>query len=175
MNINQVTGRNLNVTDAMRTYAEDKLSRLDRFYDQVVDAKVVMSYHTGRSEPAKVEVQLNVPGGIVRAEESGVDTYAAIDLVTDKLERQLKRFKGRHLARRGAERPSLEEPVDEDAAPRIARVKRFALRPMTADDAAVQMDALGHTFFLFRNADTDEINVIYLRHDGDYGLLEAAS
>ncbi len=174
MNIYEIIGRNLDVTDAMRTYAEDKLSRLTRFFDQVVDAKVTMSYYQGRADPATVEVQVNVPGGLVRAEESGDDTYAAVDLVVDKLERQLKRYKGRQLARRSEAPPAPLPDEDEVTEPIIARTKRHVLRPMTAEDAAVQMDALGHDFFMFRNADTDEINVIYLRHDGDYGLIEPA-
>ena len=95
MEIYEIVGRNLDITDAMRSYAEDKLSRLTRFFDQVVDAKVTMSYRQGRAEPATVEGQLNVPNGLIRAEENGDDTYAAVDLVVDKLERQLKRFKGR--------------------------------------------------------------------------------
>src|SRR5688572_18473087 len=92
MNIYEIVGRNLDITDAMRSYAEDKLSRLTRFFDNVVDAKITMSYRQGSADPATVEVQVNVPNGIVRAEESGADTYAAVDLVVDKLERQLKRF-----------------------------------------------------------------------------------
>src|SRR5690554_6203103 len=172
MKINSIVGRNFDITDAIKAYAEDKLNRLDRFTDQVIDAKVVMSYHSGRAEPAKVEVQLNVPNGMVRAEESGLDSYAAIDLVVDKLERQLKRYKGRQLSRRGEELPPALEPDSEEFVPEVVRVKRHVLRPMTAEDAAIQMDDLGHNFYMFRNADTEEINVIYLRHDGDYGLIE---
>ena len=175
MNIYEITGRNLDITDAMRTYAEEKLSRLTRFFDNVVDAKITMSYRQGRAEPATVEVQVNVPNGMIRAEESGADTYAAVDLVVDKLERQLKRFKGRQLARR-SEAPPPPVPAEEEfEEPTIARVKRHVLRPMTPEDAAIQMDDLGHDFFMFRNAETEEINVIYLRHDGDYGLLEPAN
>lgn len=175
MNIYEITGRNIEVTEAMRSYAEDKLSRLTRFFDQVVDAKVTMSYNQGRPNPATVEVHVNVPGGLVRAEEGGADTYAAIDLVVDKLERQLKRYKGRQLARRTEAPPPPLPDAEESSEPIIARTKRHVLRPMTPEDAAIQMDALGHDFFMFRNADTDEINVIYLRHDGDYGLIEPAS
>ncbi len=175
MDIYEVVGRNLEVTEAMRSYAEEKLARLPRFNDQVLDAKITMSYYQGRADPATVEVQINVPGGLVRAEESGADTYAAVDQVVDKLQRQLKRYKGRQLARRNEPLPEPIEDEPEEFEPSIARVKRHVLRPMTAEDAAIQMDALGHDFFMFRNADTDEINVIYLRHDGDYGLLEPAN
>src|SRR5690606_15414964 len=171
---------------AMRSYAEEKLSKLDRVSDQIVDASVVMSYDTREdaANPATVEVQVNVPNGIIRAEERAPDTYAAIDLVVDKLDRQLKRFKGRLLARRQEAAPPM--PAAEQAAgggtsavageqaeegPRIVRVKRHVMRPMAPEDAALQMEALGHTFFVFRNVDTDLISVIYRRHDGDYGLI----
>jgi putative sigma-54 modulation protein len=172
MQIYEMVGRNLDITDAMRNYAEEKLARLDRFSPQIIDAKVVMSYRQGAAEPARVEVQLNIPNGIIRAEENGVDSYAAIDKVVDKLERQVKRFKGRTLAKRSEEAPSLVEPEEAPGVPEIVRVKRHVLRPMSAEDAAIQMEALGHTFFMFRDADTNDINVIYLRHDGDYGLLQ---
>jgi putative sigma-54 modulation protein len=175
MNIYQLIGRNIEVTDAMRSYAEDKLSRLDRFSDQIIDARVVMSYAAdGNSvNPAKVEVQVNVPHGVVRAEERGIDTYAAVDQVVDKLERQLKRFKGKFIARRNEATlpPVIENDVDDDE-PRIVRTKRHVLRPMTPEDAAIQMEALGHTFFMFHNSENDVISVIYLRDDGDYGLIE---
>ncbi len=175
MNIYKLIGRNIEITDAMRSYAEDKLSKLDRFSDQIVDAKVVMSYgRNGNDEPARVEVQLNIPNGIVRAEERGQDTYTAIDKVVDNLERQLNRFKGRFIARRAEEPPAVAEPEPEEAPPSIVRIKRHVLRPMTPEDAALQMEALGHTFYMFRNAESGEINVIYLRHDGDYGLIEPA-
>ncbi len=177
MNIYKLIGRNLEVTDAMRRYAEDKLAKLDRFSDQIVDARVVMSYDTNENaeNPAKVEVQVNVPGGMIRAEERGQDTYAAVDLVTDKLERQLKRFKGRLIAKRTEGIPEPAEPEAAERAPRVARVKRHVLRPMAPEDAALQMEALGHSFYVFRNVDTDLISVIYLRRDGDYGLIEPAS
>jgi putative sigma-54 modulation protein len=175
MDIYKMVGRNLDISDAMRNYAEEKLARLSRFSDQIIDAKVVMSYQQGNAEPATVEVQLNVPNGIIRAEEKGVDSYAAIDKVVDKLERQVKRFKGRMLARRTEEAPALEEAEETVQLPEIVRVKRHVLRPMSPEDAAIQMEALGHTFFMFHNVDTDAINVIYLRHDGDYGLLQPNS
>ncbi len=191
MDIYKLIGRNIDVTDAMRTYAEDKLDKLSRFSDHIVDAKVVMSYAADGNPvlPAKVEVQLNLPHGIVRAEESGQDTYAATDAVVEKLERQLKRFKERKLSRR-TEEPTLSEndlpplPLDGDLPPEtaadegegeIVRVKRHVMRPMSPEDAAMQMEALGHAFFVFRNMESDDINVIYRRYDGDYGLIEPTS
>jgi putative sigma-54 modulation protein len=175
MNIYKMTGRNIDVTDAMRGYAEDKLSKLDRFSDQIVDAKVVMSYNDRVGDgPAKVEVQVNVPNGIVRAEERGPDHYGAIDLVVDKLERQLKKFKGRYVAKRGEEKPAPVEPEPVEEPPRIVRTKRHVMRPMAPEDAAMEMEALGHDFYVFRNVDTDGISVIYLRDDGHYGVIEPA-
>lgn len=175
MKIYKLIGRNLEITDAMRSYAEEKLGKLERFSDQIMDARVVMSYNASRPQPAKVEVQLNVAGGLIRAEERGPDSYAAIDLVVDKLERQLKRFKGRFLARRTDAAPVAPEPEPEPWAPSVVRTKRYVLRPMTPEDAALEMEALGHTFFMFHNADTNLISVIYRRQDGDYGLLEPAN
>lgn len=175
MYIYQLIGRNIDVTDAMRTYAEDKLEKLERFSDQIIDAKVVMSYNERvNGEPAKVEVQVNVPNGIVRAEERGLDHYAAVDLVLDKLERQLKKFKGRSLAKRAEEKPLPVEPEVEDETPRIVRSKKHVMRPMAPEDAAMEMEALGHDFYMFRNVDTDGITVIYLREDGHYGMIEPA-
>jgi len=187
MNIYKVVGRNLEVTDAMRQYAEDKLAKLDRFSDQIVDASVIMGYDTKQNAaaPAKVEVQVNLPNGMIRAEERSQDTYAAIDLVVDKLERQLKRFKGRMIAKRNdpvaAPPPEIESAAATpeslaaaDGEPTIVRTKRHVMRPMAPEDAAMQMEALGHSFFVFRNHDTDLISVIYLRQDGDYGLIEPA-
>lgn len=177
MNIYKLIGRNIEVTDAMRQYAEDKLAKLNRYSDQIVDASVTMSYDDNQNaaNPAKVEVQINLPGGLVRAEERALDTYAAVDLVVAKLERQLKRFKGRMIAQRGETiAPPVEEPT-EHRPPHVARVKRHVLRPMAPEDAAIQMEALGHEFFLFRNVETDLVSVIYLRDDGDYGLIEPAS
>ena len=177
MNIYRLIGRNIDVSDAMRSYAEEKLGKLDRFSDQIIDAKVVMSYAQDNSAPAKVEVQLNVPNGIVRAEESGQDPYAAVDMVVDKLERQLKRFKGKMMAKRTQDEPPPPPPLppqddEPEPEPSIVRTKRHVLRPMTPEDAAMQMEALGHSFFMFHNAESDQVNVIYLRQDGDYGLLQ---
>ncbi len=175
MNIYQLTGRNIEITEAMRSYAEDKLGKLNRFTDQIVDARVVMSYDERiGGEPAKVEVQINVPNGSLRAEERGVDTYAAIDMVVDKLERQLKRFKERLRDKRGEAPPAAEPEAATVAPPSIVRTKRYVMRPMSPEDAAIEMEAVGHAFFVFRNVDTDLISVIYLRHDGDYGLIEPA-
>ena len=187
----QLTGRNLEITDAMRAHTEEKLDKLSRFSDHVVDAKITMSYAMDGNAalPARVEMQLNLTHGIVRAEENGADTYMATDTAVDKLERQLKRFKERRITRRTND-PALKdyesssdalEPLGGPSEPEgaadegeIVRVKRHVMRPMSPEDAAMQMEALGHSFFVFRNMESEEINVIYLRDDGDYGLIEPA-
>ena len=175
MTIYEIVGRHIELTEAMKNYAEEKLSKLDRFADDIVDAKVVMSYNERvGGAPAKVEVQVNVPNGVVRAEERALDHYAAIDEVVDKLERQLKKAKGRFEARRNEAKPEppTEEPAEVPA--QIVRTKKHVMRPMAPEDAAMEMDALGHDFFVFRNLETDGIAVIYLRQDGHYGLIETA-
>ncbi len=177
MQIYRLVGRNVEITDAIRNYLEKKLARLERYFDGIQDAKVVLSLagspHVERR--AKAEIQLNVPGGLIRVEEEDPDLYAAIDQAVEVLEKQLKRFKGRLLGKRrpGPAQPAATPAVEEEAfAPEIVRVKRFEMKPMTPEDAAVQMEALGHSFFVFENADTGEINVIYRRKDGHYGLIE---
>lgn len=180
MNIYKFVGRNVEITDAIRSYVEKKLSRLERYHDAILDAKVVLSLagspHVERR--AKAEIQLNVRGGLIRVEEEDPDMYAAIDRAVEVLEKQLKRFKGRLMGKRHTAlgqptppRPG-EEEVEEEEFPAIVRVKRFEMKPMSPEDAAVQMEALGHSFFVFKNADTGAINVIYRRKDGNYGLIE---
>ena len=179
MQIYKLVGRNVEITDAIRSYLEKKLARLERYFDGIQDAKVVLSLagspHVERR--AKAEIQLNVPGGLIRVEEEDPDLYAAIDRAVEVLEKQLKRFKGRlqgkrHTALGQPPAPPPAEREEEAFVPEIVRVKRFEMKPMTPEDAAVQMEALGHSFFVFENADTGEINVIYRRKDGHYGLIE---
>lgn len=184
MNIYKLVGRNIEITDALKNYLDKKLERLDRYMNGIVDAKVVLSMATAPrvENRAKCEIQINVPRGIVRVEESDPDMYAAIDKSVDRLETQIKRYKERHFnghhaaARRqaalNATPPAALLEPEEESAPQIVRVKRFAVKPMTPEDAAIQMEALGHDFFVFRNAETEGFAVIYRRRDGNYGLIE---
>lgn len=185
MNIYKLIGRNLEITDAIRDYVEKKLARLDRYQDGELMAKVVLSLAGSPhvEKKARAEIQVDLPGGLVRVEEEDADLYAAIDRAVDRLETQVKRFRerryvgkrhsyqGPRLPRCGPE--ALRKPEEEEG-PRIVRVKRFEMKPMDPEEAAFQMEALGHSFFVFRNAKTDEINVIYRRKDGNYGLIEPA-
>ncbi len=183
MNVYKLVGRQIEITEALKNYLDKKMARLDRHFEDNAEARVVLSMAQGPrvERKAKAEIQVNVPGGMVRVEESDPDMYAAIDRSIDRLEYQLKRYKERHFQRvrqaapapvaMGAEAAELEE----EAAPRIVRTKRFHMKPMTPEDAAFEMEALGHDFFVFRNSETEEINVIYRRRDGDYGLIEPSA
>lgn len=177
-----VRGKNIEATPSLIDYAEKKLGKLDKHFDQNTDVQVVLS--TIREDHI-VEVTVNLNGMILRGEEATGDMYASIDQVVDKLERQVKKYKTRiHKQKRQkggvrnmnekqaaleAEQRAVEE---EEDTPRVVRTKRFPLKPMTVEEAILQMDLLGHTFFVFANADTDVTNVIYKRKDGNYGLIE---
>ncbi|MGH7410202.1 MAG: ribosome hibernation-promoting factor, HPF/YfiA family [Candidatus Methylomirabilis sp.] len=172
------TGRNLEITEALRRYAEEKVVRLQKFVDQITSAHVILSIEKHRQI---AEVTLRVRELTIRGEESSDDLYCAIDLVVDKIERQIVRYKekivghsGRGLGRsqpRG-ETSSAEAELFSEDGPRIVKTKRFAVKPLSPDEAVVQMNLLGHNFFVFRNARTEEVNVLYRRQDGNYGLIE---
>ncbi len=187
MNVYKIIGRNLEITEAIRDYTEKKLERLDKFFDgRELMAKVVLalagSPHVAKR--AKAEIQVDLPGGLVRVEEEDPDLYAAIDRAVDRLKVQLKRYKerkfvGRRHTYQGPPPPELQDlealrKPEEEEGPQIVRVKRFEMKPMTPEEAVFQMEALGHDFFVFRNSSTDEINVVYRRKDGNYGLIEPA-
>lgn len=177
MEIN-VRGKNIEATPALVDYANKKLSKLEKHFEKSTDAQVVLSVIR---EEHIVEVTLNLNGLILRGEESTGDMYASIDMVVDKLERQVKKYKTRmnkSMRQRGMRIISekhaaieAEERMEEDA-PKLVRTKRFSLKPMTVEEAILQMDLLGHNFFVFGNADDDAVNVVYKRKDGDYGLIE---
>ncbi len=182
MQIYKLTGRNVDVTDALRDYVESKLTRLDRFNDHITDARVTLMVRDVRDADRRnrVEVQINVPNGILRAEENHADMYAAIDRASEVLERQLRKFKTRYL--KGRHAGSTDDiaaidtalPTDDvsEFTPEIVRTKRFDMRPMTAEDAVAQMEALGHDFYVFMNAGTNSCAVVYRRKDGHFGLIE---
>ncbi len=168
-----VTARNLEITPALRAYAEEKLSRLTRYLEHIVTLHVVLSVNKHRQI---AEVTLRVRDLTIRAEEEGNDLYSSIDLVAEKLERQILRYKERilaHSARGGNRggRNAIVAPVAEEE-PRVVKTKRFAVKPVGVDEAILQMNLLGHNFYVFRNSTTEEVNVIYRRRDGHYGLIE---
>jgi len=183
----QIRGKNIQLTDSLRTYAENKVGKLEKFYDQIThaDVSLIVEKNKNVEETHKVEITLHANGTIIRGEESTISMYSSIDVAVDKLERQLKKYKqklytslSREKRREAQQSPQLlsEIPVDERlepvAEPRIVRSKRFAMKPMDPEEAALQMELLGHDFHVFLNPETNLINVVYKRKDGNYGLIE---
>ncbi|MGQ9556717.1 MAG: ribosome hibernation-promoting factor, HPF/YfiA family [Desulfurispora sp.] len=168
----QVRGRNMEVTPALKDYVEKRLGKLERFLENLNEAQVTM---TVEKDSHRVEVTLPLNGMILRGEETTGDMYSSIDLVVDKLEKQIDRYKGR-LTRRGGrgagETAAAALAAGEENGPRVVRTKRFAFKPMTVDEAVLQMNLLGHSFFVFSNAETEQVNVVYKRRDGNFGLIE---
>ncbi|MGF9964099.1 ribosome hibernation-promoting factor, HPF/YfiA family [Bacillus rhizoplanae] len=174
-----IRGENIEVTPALKEYVEKKLSKLERYFDTFPEIKVNLKVY---SDKQRVEVTIPFPDLLLRAEETNNDMYAAIDLVVDKLERQIRKHKtkvNRKLREKGAtktmliipDQPTVQEEVFEDEL-ELVRTKRFDLKPMDVEEAILQMDMLGHNFFVFTNSDTNETNVVYGRKDGKYGLIE---
>ena len=167
-----VYGKHLELTDALRNYLQQRLDKLDRFFAGSPTAQVALSV---QRDQQIVEVTIPFDGLILRAQESDGSMYAAIDLVLDKLERQIHKFKTRvqrkprHRVARGGNEAVLA--VEESDGDELVRQKRFPLKPMTVDEAMLQMNLLGHDFFVFRDAATEEIVVLYRRRHGGYGLI----
>lgn len=167
-----VRGKNIEITDALRDYAMKKVGRLERFMDRPVDAAVTLSVEKDRH---KVEVTATVDGLILRGEEATPDMYASLDLVVDKLEKQVDRYKTRIARRlRNGLKNGLEQgyQLTEEEEPRVVRSKRFPIKPMSVDEAIMQMNLLQHDFFVFTNAQTEHFAVVYKRKDGNFGLIE---
>ena len=165
------TTKNIPLTEKMQAYAEKKLGKLDKFVAEDTQVNVVMRREKGGRDI--VEATIYLPGVVLRAEETTDDLFKSIDLVADKLIRQIRRHRTRleKLLREGAFEIAPEmEPVEEEVVS-VARVKRPVLKPMTPEDAAAQMELLGHSFYLFLNEETDSTCVIYRRNDGSFGLL----
>ncbi|MGE5396019.1 MAG: ribosome hibernation-promoting factor, HPF/YfiA family [Chitinophagales bacterium] len=171
----EVRGKNIELTDALRDYVEKRLSKLEKFIEDIKGAQVCLSVE---GESHRVEVTLPLNGIIIRGEEESQDMYSSIDLVVDKLEKQIEKYKTRIIKRyRGIgfkknvvrDSGTLSEEADQFT---IVRTKRFALKPMDVEEAVMQMNLLGHSFFVFFNASSDEVNVVYRRNDGNYGLIE---
>ena len=161
------------VSDSLKARTEKKLSKLERYFSQEPEAIVRFKQQKGGRNIA--EITMSVSGLILRAEENSNDMYLSIDRAVDKLESQIRRYRtkmGKHLreARAEAAEP-VAEPVYEEANFDVVRVKRFSVKPMDVEDAITQMELLGHNFFLFMNAQTDTMSVLYRRNDGSYGLL----
>jgi putative sigma-54 modulation protein len=175
-----IKGKNVEITDRLRDYVEKKIGKLDRYLPSISEAWVELATEGARAAHDRQICQVTVRsnGTILRAEERSDDMFTAIDTVLDKMYRQIARYKGKRKNRwRGAGMTpeplplELEEEPEEEVS-NIVRVKSFAMTPMLPDEAVEQMELLGHDFFVFYNADEGQVNVIYRRKDGDYGLLQ---
>ena len=170
-----ISGKNIDVTDGLREAIYDKLGRLEKFFNE--DTKVMVTFSVEK-ERQKVEVTIPMKGHIIRAEQVSDDMYVSIDMIVEIIERQVTRYKKKILdqnqdAAYFQDKFIEEEDIssDEDEI-QIIRSKKFAVKPMYPEDACVQMELLGHNFYVFRNAETDEVNVVYKRKGNTYGLIE---
>jgi putative sigma-54 modulation protein len=178
-----IRGEHLDVTEALRDYAEKKLSRLERYFDAPLTSEVHVTLSVVKGLQT-VEVTIPLAGAILRAEDKNNDMYASIDLVVDKLERQIRKHKtkaNRKIRQEGGMRDLFKVDTlagtaypDEDDEFELVRTKRFDLKPMDVEEAILQMNLVGHNFFVFSNMETSSVNVVYIRNDGKYGLIEPA-
>lgn len=173
-----IRGENVEVTESIRDYVIKRISKLEKFFEDNVEANAHVNLKVYPNKTFKVEVTIPLPYLTLRAEENSSDMYGSIDLVTDKLERQIRKYKTK-VNRKSREKgyknmdfvPDVEdEPVSDDL--KIVRTKQISLKPMDPEEAVLQMDMLGHDFFVFEDAETNGTSVVYRRKDGRYGLIE---
>ena len=170
-----ISGKNIDITEGLRAAVEEKIGKLERYFNDSTEVHVTLSTEKNRQ---KIEVTIPVKGSLVRAEQESSDMYVSIDLVEEIIERQLRRYKTKLIAREqdGGDFSSAfieeeDEFSEENEGINIARVKRFPLKPMNPEEACLQMELLGHNFFVFYNCDEDRVNVVYKRKNGTYGLI----
>ena len=170
-----ISGRNVELTDGLKAAVEEKLGKLDKYFTNEAVANVTLSVSKDRQ---KIEVTIPVKGHIIRSEQVSNDMYVSIDLVEEVIERQIKRYRhkliDRHQAGGGGyfSQDFVDRESDDEETIEIIRSKRFGMKPMYPEDACIQMELLGHNFFVFRNAETEEVNVVYKRRGNTYGLIE---
>ena len=168
-----ISGKNITVSEGLRTAVEDKLGKLERYFTPDTEVVVTLSVEKERQ---KIEVTIPVKGNIIRSEQVSNDMYVSIDLVEEVIERQLRKYKNKLVDRKQAsgnfQQEYLEKDYEEDEEVKIIRTKKFDIKPMYPEDACVQMELLGHNFFVFVNAETDQVNVVYKRKGNTYGLIE---
>ncbi len=168
-----ITGKNMEIGDVLRKYVEKKVKKLDRYLPTASEARVELALEgTKNTEHSQVaQITLRSKGTILRSEERSSDIFASVDAALDKIHRQIIRYKEKRYRRgRGPEKEGAF--LEEEEAPRIVRTKRFPVRPIDEEEAIEQMELLGHDFFIFFNATTGQVNVLYRRRDGNYGLIE---
>lgn len=168
-----IRGTNVEVTSAIKKYAVQKISKLDKYFDDLstLEAKIVLSV---KNDMQKVEITLITPKNNLRVEENAKDIYGAIDIASDKLQRQFLKYKNKitdKTRKRIVKSVDSSDVQDYEEQPIVKR-KEVSLKPMSEEEAILQMNLLDHTFFIFKNVNTQNINVLYLRRDGDYGVIE---
>ena len=168
-----ITGRNIDVTEGLKSAVEEKLGKLDRFFAPETEVNVTLSVEKERQ---KIEVTIPVKGNIIRSEQVSSDMYVSIDLVEEVIERQLKKYKNKIVSKQQNAAAFAQEFVDKDYDDeddvKIIRTKRFGIKPMDPEEVCVQMELLGHNFYVFFNSETEEVNVVYKRKGNTYGLIE---
>lgn len=169
-----ISGKNIEVTEGLKAAVFDKLGKLERYFTDDTEVHVTFSVQKDRQ---KIEVTIPMKGTIIRAEQTSMDMYVSIGLVEEIIERQVRRYKTKltehkQQAAINFSKTFIEDGDEEDEVIDIIRSKHFAMKPMDAEEACVQMELLGHSFYVFRNADTDEVNVVYKRKGNTYGLIE---
>ena len=168
-----ISGKNIDITEGLRSAIEEKIGKLERYFNDSTEVHVTLSTEKERQ---KIEVTIPMKGSMIRAEEISKDMYVSIDLVEEVIERQLRKYKNKLIDKEQTAAQLSKDFIDEDSYDeeeiQIIRSKKFAIKPMDAEEACVQMELLGHNFFVFRNADTDEVNVVYKRKGNTYGLIE---
>ena len=170
----KISGKNIEVTPGLKDAVQEKIGKLERYFNQDTEATITLSVEKGRQ---KIEVTIPVKGHIIRAEQESSDMYVSIDLVEEIIERQLKKYKTKLIDKKQSalsfsEAFLQEEMEAPDEEIKIMKVKRFGMKPMDPEEACTQMELLGHAFYVFLNADTDEVNVVYKRKNNTYGLIE---
>lgn len=168
-----ILGKNIEVTEGLKTAVQEKIGKLEKYFTPDTEVHVTLSVEKDKQ---KIEVTIPVKGSIIRSEESSNDMYVSIDLVEEIIERQMKKYKSKLIAReQGAgilKQEFVDEIDEEEEEIQIVRSKRFGIKPMFPEDACVEMELLGHDFFVFKNAETGEVNVVYKRKGKTYGLIE---
>ena len=174
MNMNFViVGKNIEVTPGLKSAVEDKIGKLERYFTPETEIHVTLSVEKERQ---KIEVTIPVKGSIIRSEQVSNDMYVSIDLVEEIIERQLKRYKNKLIDQKQSssyfKKEFIEKEYMDEEEIKIIRSKKFDIKPMYPEDACIQMELLGHNFYVFCNAETDQVNVVYKRKGNTYGLIE---
>ena len=168
-----IVGKNIEVTPGLRSAVEDKIGKLEKYFNADTEIHVTLSVEKDRQ---KIEVTIPVKGNIIRSEQVSNDMYVSIDLVEEIIERQLKKYKNKLINQKQSagffKQDFIDKEYMDEEEVRIIRSKKFDIKPMYPEDACVQMELLGHSFFVFCNAETGQVNVVYKRKGNTYGLIE---